>query len=488
MSVVQRSHLVPGAERVPGQRHACVADLRLRQVVRAGQQGGRRHRPGDGHPVGDRVARLRLVPDQDLPPVGGWLVRSVDARAWGDAASQRHLERVPPRIAEADRGGVQRGLDGQRLAGAAAVVRQQELTGVEALDRRDGRRRVEPAEHVPGRQQHHGRREAVPAEMRALPGVPAADGGQRVRDRAAADGTAQVAFAVCADQGQPLGSRAGGAGRDVGRQVEGAQVLRPVPGPPPDTLRPLTGVGERPSTGLAGTGHSGTGHSGGEPAGSADQQHVQVGVGGRPREPPGRARVDVPLVKGGLAPRSRYLEQEVPAVGDGGRGDRLAPRLSRIRAAGERGLRRECGHRFPGCRVVAFCGIPGGIPGSAVGDGRQADISYHHCPIRSKRRLIDNAAWRQRAQAYKKSVTFLEKHAAPPRKCRAGNPCRRSRQENESDGYGASGDGRANRRVSWPRRYITGVIHSRVRLLVPRIASRPADTASSRLRPRARAG
>jgi hypothetical protein len=41
--------------------------------------------------------------------------------------------------------------------------------------------------------------------------------------------------------------------------------------------------------------------------------------------------------------------------------------------------------------------------------------------------------------------------------------------------------------VSGPRRYRTGVIHSRVRSLIPRMATRPLETASSTPRPRAMA-
>jgi hypothetical protein len=72
------------------------------------------------------------VTDPDIPPVGA-------ALGVGHPLDPRQPEREPAGVPEDDGRRVQRGLDRLRLAGPATVVREQELAGIEALDRRDGR-------------------------------------------------------------------------------------------------------------------------------------------------------------------------------------------------------------------------------------------------------------------------------------------------------------------------------------------------------------
>lgn len=77
------------------------------------------------------------------------------------------------------------------------------------------------------REDQHGRGEAVATEVRGLPDVEAAVGGEFGRERTAVEGATAVAGAVGADEGDGravvAGAEVGGVAGAEGREVQGGQ-------------------------------------------------------------------------------------------------------------------------------------------------------------------------------------------------------------------------------------------------------------------------
>ena len=137
----------------------------------------------------------------------------------------------------------ERGLRGRRQPDPAPQQRADHLAGLGGRDELGGGERQHPPVQQAGREHQHVGREALPADVAALPDPPRADLVQRRGDLPAAQRAAGVVLAVRADEVGRLPGRL--AGRTVERQVEQLGVR--LVAAPPQRSRPLAAVDQRPA-------------------------------------------------------------------------------------------------------------------------------------------------------------------------------------------------------------------------------------------------